>query len=218
MSFPTPANKLFTRDWIITVPSHPNVRFVRVTASLMDIYISILADKKNHPFASDGVKAKVWDEDALAKMKTASLTQYAASVTAQNNTTFLVELNGEYVGYGAATGYGSTVVGERKANVGLMFAPEARGMGIGKLALRLLLRLSNEIQVDVVRMGTMANNLPMRALAKSLGLEETAEVVSFPGVGVVNEVVYKGIKKGDFKDFNFDIEFLSSGPADLTEI
>ena len=77
------------------------------------------------------------------------------------------------------------------------------------------MRLASEMQIDEMSICTMKVNLPMRAVAKSFGLEETDYITSSPVVGVVGNLVSKGIKKEDWKDFDVDVEFLESGPADF---
>jgi RimJ/RimL family protein N-acetyltransferase len=137
-------------------------------------------------------------------------TSYIDSATKRNALNLLVELDGQIVGSGGITAGG---VSGRKANVGLQFVSSARGHGLGKLTMRLLLRLSNEFREYGIRAGTMKANLPMRAVMKSLGIEETDGVFEIPGFGVVNDILYEKINKEDWKDFEFQVEFLETGPG-----
>ena len=106
---------IFTHSWIITIPTHPTLKFHRVTPALMDTYLSIMTDPANHPFASDGVKAVVWDAAKLAADKERMIQAYIDSPQKKNVLVLLVQCDGEWVGYGAVTGYGS----EGMASVGL---------------------------------------------------------------------------------------------------
>jgi hypothetical protein len=53
----------------------------------------------------------------------------------------------------------------------------------------------------------------MRALAASLGLEETEEIKEVPGRGVVAEVLYKNIPREKWRDLDMNVEF--RGPLEL---
>ncbi|KAK0099729.1 hypothetical protein ONS96_008226 [Cadophora gregata f. sp. sojae] len=86
---------------------------------------------------------------------------------------------------------------------------EAQGKGVGKALFALLLRLSNELDVDGLRVsaGTMKSNGPMRALAKGFGLMETEEIVEVPGRGVVAEICWNDIEKEKWMDLDWAVEF-----------
>jgi RimJ/RimL family protein N-acetyltransferase len=105
---------------------------------------------------------------------------------------FLIFLNDEPVGYG---GIHVLASGSGGAIVGLCLDERARGKGMGKATMGVLLRLSNEIAADGVEAGTMRGNVPMRALARSLGLGEREEVVVVEGRGVVAEILFGGIER-----------------------
>jgi RimJ/RimL family protein N-acetyltransferase len=115
---------------------------------------------------------------------------------------------------GAPVGMGNIVAIEAGppslANVGIMLMSAARGQGIGKALLRVLLRLANEVDVDVIEAGTMKGNRGMRALAASVGLVETEEVKRRgDGNGeVVAEVMYKDIEREKWRDVELEVEFL----------
>lgn len=59
----------------------------------------------------------------------------------------------------------------------------------------------------------MKENKPLRALARKLGLEETDEEIAFPGVGVVNDVVFQGIKREDWMGLEFEVVYGVDGPG-----
>jgi RimJ/RimL family protein N-acetyltransferase len=158
------------------------------------------------------VRAKIWDTAALTTEKSRLTTKYTTSPTHRSSILLLVSLNDVFVGLASIFGYG-----ERKGNIGLQLVPTARGRGIGKVTLELLFRLSCELDVDEITMGTMKSNVPMRGLAKSLGLVEKEEEMSFPGYGVVVEIMWKGIPREQWKDFGFEVDFLESGPMDFAE-
>ena len=96
-------------------------------------------------------------------------------------------------------------------NIGLMLVESARGRGIGKSAMQVLLRLSNELDVVLVHAGTMLANKPMRALAATLGFTEREELLQIPGRGVVAELLFEDIDYKRWKDLDMNVEF--TGPA-----
>jgi hypothetical protein len=78
--------------------------------------------------------------------------------------------------------------------------------------MQVLLRLSNEFEVEFIEAGTMKVNKPMRALATSLGLEETDEIKEVPGRGIVAEILYKDIAREKWKNLDMKVEFTRPVP------
>ncbi|KAI9649654.1 hypothetical protein NHQ30_002235 [Ciborinia camelliae] len=131
--------------------------------------------------------------------------RYFTAKTAHNALILLVEENGKIVGIG--------LMHELEhqpglANIGTILEEEGRGHGVGRILMGLLLRLSNELNVEEVEVGTMKKNEAMRGLMKSLGCEETYEDKIMPGNRKVADVMFKNIERGRWKDFEFEVEFL----------
>jgi len=79
----------------------------------------------------------------------------------------------------------------------------------------LLLRLSNEMDIERVEARTMKENLPMRTVFKKLGIEEEEAEFVIPGLGVVCDVQSKNIQREKWLGLEFEIEILKTGPGDL---
>jgi RimJ/RimL family protein N-acetyltransferase len=123
---------------------------------------------------------------------------------------FLVYIDGKLMGHGGVFEIPEVAAGF--ANLGLGHDPSLRGTGLGKAMMKVLLRLSNEIDDSVISVGTMKANKPMRALATSLGFEEREEIVDFPDRGIA-EVLFSidHAKWREWKKFEINVEF--KGPA-----
>jgi RimJ/RimL family protein N-acetyltransferase len=174
--------RFFTEEWIITLPSQPKLKFTPMTPTPanFDSWAKICTNPLNHPF--DNNKHKVWDEEKLKATKDGLRQRFNDAKTKHHVLELLVQLNGESVGCG---GVFELEHEPHMANIGLMIEESARGSGVGKALMQVLLRLSNEFEVEFIEAGTMKVNKPMRALAASLGLEETDEIKEVPGRGVV---------------------------------
>jgi RimJ/RimL family protein N-acetyltransferase len=121
----------------------------------------------------------------------------------------LVQIEGETVGHGGVHEIPDVHAG--LANIGIALAESARGKGLGKATMQILLRLANELEVTLVHAGTMLANKPMRALAASLGFTEKEELLSMPGRGVIAEILFENVDYKRYKDLDMNIEF--TGPA-----
>jgi hypothetical protein len=77
--------------------------------------------------------------------------------------------------------------------------------------MQLLLRLSNEVDVDVIEAGTMKENTEMRALARSVGLVETDEVKVIEGKGIVAELLFKDIERERWRGLEMVVDFWERG-------
>jgi RimJ/RimL family protein N-acetyltransferase len=198
--------RFFTEDWTITVPSHPHVKFVRIVPKYLDECIEFESNPLNRPFSDPN--HKIWTEERKQESKARLHERYTFSKTEHRALDVMVQVDGKCVGVGGVYEIPDIVAG--LANVGLSLDENERGKGLGKANLQVLLRLSNELDVDVVGAGTMKANKPMRALAASLGLEEKEEILDIPGRGVVAELIFI-IDQRRWKDFEMNIEF--KGPA-----
>jgi RimJ/RimL family protein N-acetyltransferase len=201
--------RFFTEDWIITVLSHPHVRFIRLTPIHLDEHIERTSDPNNRPFSNPD--DKIWSEERKEATKARHQERYTLSKTKHQALEFLVHIDGKLMGYGGVFEIPEVVVGF--ANLGLGLDPSLRGTRLGNAMMKVLLRLSNEIDASVISVGTMKANKPMRALATSLGFEEREEIVDIPGKGVIAEVVFSidNAKWRAWKDYEINVEF--KGPA-----
>jgi len=132
---------------------------------------------------------------------------YAESRTRHHALDVFVSLEGKFVGWGGV--YEITAPDEKPsvANIGIRLSPEVRGKGLGKTLMQVLLRLSNEVDADIIEAGTMKYNTSMRALAKSVGLVETDEIKEIPGRGVVADLLFKNIEREKWRDLDMVVEF-----------
>jgi RimJ/RimL family protein N-acetyltransferase len=205
---PPSDTRFFTEDWIITLPSHPEVKFIRITPPIFGERIKLLANPLNHPFGSSADKEE-WTPIKIEESRQRFIDQYNLSRTKYRALDVLVQIGGEIVGQGGV--HEIPMVKAGLANIGLSLVESARGKGLGKATMQVLLRLSNELEVDIVHAGTMLANKPMRALAATLGFTEREEVLSIPGRGVVAELLFENVDYKKFKDLDMNVEF--TGPA-----
>jgi RimJ/RimL family protein N-acetyltransferase len=193
---PPSDTRFFSEDWTITLPSHPNVKFIRLTPPRFGERIKILANPLNHPFGSPGDKE--WTPIKIQEFEKRFVDQYTLSKTKYRALDILVQIEGETVGHGGVHEIPDVHAG--LANIGIALAESARGKGLG-----------NELEVTLVHAGTMLANKPMRALAASLGFTEKEELLSMPGRGVIAEILFENVDYKRYKDLDMNIEF--TGPA-----
>ncbi|KAJ8060599.1 hypothetical protein OCU04_010910 [Sclerotinia nivalis] len=200
------SSKFFTENWTIAIPSHPNLRFIRLIPSRYDHLVRIFSNPLNEPHNPTPASAN-WKESDTFDLRKTYTQRYSSAKTAHNALALLVEEKGKIVGIG--------LMHELKyqpglANIGTILEEGARGHGVGKVLMELLLRLSNELDVDAVEVATMKGNSAMRGLMRSLGIGETDEERIKPGNGnrKVEDVMFKDIDRKRWKDFEFEVEFL----------
>ncbi|TGO65760.1 hypothetical protein BCON_0001g00760 [Botryotinia convoluta] len=198
------ASKLFTEDWIITIPSHPHLRFIRLIPSRYDHLLRIFSNPLNDPNNRTPDDTSWKESDSLDLIKTYTQ-RFSTSKTSHNGLALLVEENGKIVGIGLMHEFEHQ---PRFANIGTILEEPGRGHGIGKILMELLLRLSCELNVDVVEAGTMKKNAAMRGLMRSLGIGEIEEEKIMPGNRKVAEIMFKDIERQRWRDFEIQIEFL----------
>jgi RimJ/RimL family protein N-acetyltransferase len=203
--------RFFTEEWIITLPSHPKLKFTPMTPTPanFDSWVKICTNPLNHPF--DNNKHEVWDEEKLKATKDRIRQRFIDAKTKHHVLELFVQLDGQSVGCG---GVFELEHEPHIANIGLMVEESVRGSGVGKALMQVLLRLSNEFEVEIIEAGTMKVNKPMRALATSLGLKEKDEIKEVPGRGVVAEILYKDIAREKWKDLDMKVEFTGPVPED----
>lgn len=132
---------------------------------------------------------------------------YAESRTRHNALDVYISLEGKFVGWGGVFEITNPDEKPSVANIGIKLSPEVRGKGLGKVLMQVLLRLSNEVDADIIEAGTMKYNTSMRALAKSVGLVETDEIKEIPGQGVVADLLFKNIEREKWRDLDMVVEF-----------
>jgi RimJ/RimL family protein N-acetyltransferase len=203
-------DRFFTKDWTITLPSRPepNLKFIRLTPAETAAFVRFAAGAVGPP-------APKSTEDLSAEPQTppASLPgermqkMYAESPTRHHALDVFVSSEGKFVGWGGV--FEITAPDEKPsiANIGIKLSPEVRGKGLGKLLMQVLLRLSNEVDADIIEAGTMKYNTSMRAMAKSVGLVETDEIKEIPGQGVVADLLFKNIEREKWRDLDMVVEF-----------
>ncbi|RDW91598.1 hypothetical protein BP5796_02763 [Coleophoma crateriformis] len=206
--------RFFQEAWSIELASAPHLKFHRVeptNRTLLATWGKLVARHSRSAQAPEGNEAAIAAQAAQAILTLSK--RFNEAFTAHHVLDVLVEVDGQAAGRGAVV-----QIQEEPplANIGISLAPEARGRGVGKALMRVLLRLSNEVDVGIIQAGTMKENTAMRALARSLGLEETDEVKVAPGRGVVAEVLYKNIPREKWLDLEMDVSFL--GPLEPVPI
>jgi RimJ/RimL family protein N-acetyltransferase len=211
---PSPLDvRFFTHDWTITIPSYPNptLKIIRATPADTPTFITLMSafpgplpkvpsTTTASPPAEPGQKPPPITGEGLQKRYTESRTQHHAFDC-------FISIDDQIVGYGSVMQITPPNVKPSLANIGIMLKPEVRGKGIAKQFLKVLLRLSCEVQTDIIEAGTMKDNAPMRALAKSVGLVETEEIKTAPGGMVVAELLFKDIEREKWRDFPIVVEF-----------
>ncbi|EHK21822.1 uncharacterized protein TRIVIDRAFT_191904 [Trichoderma virens Gv29-8] len=196
-------DRFFTKDWTITLPFHPepNLKFIRLTPAETAAFVRFAegAVSPPNPTSTEAPPPLVPGE-RMQKM-------YAESRTRHHALDVFMSLEGKFVGWGGV--FEITAPNEKPsvANIGIRLSPEVRGKGLGKVLMQVLLRLSNEVDADIIEAGTMKYNTSMRAMAKSVGLVETDEIKEIPGQGVVAELLFKNIEREKWRDLDMVVEF-----------
>ncbi|PQE05259.1 hypothetical protein CJF31_00008772 [Rutstroemia sp. NJR-2017a BVV2] len=209
---PNPS-KLFTHTWTLTLPTHPDLQFIHVTPSNLNSLIQIFSNPINAAVAPSPPPA--WTPADTESYTTKFLTSFRAATFKHNYLQLLIlSLPAQQVlGMGQVTELeGMPGIG----NLGIILNPEGRGKGVGKATVEVLLRLSNECDLDVVEAGTMRGNMGMRGLMKKLGVEEREEMKWFGEdeggkKRLVAEVMFgekgKGIDRERWRGLDIRVEF-----------
>lgn len=191
-------SKYFLRDWTITVPSYPSLRFYRASPALFDVWIPIMTDPKNNELQD--TQDKIWDEATIATWKVETEARYHTSNIIFKPLGVLIEYEGTVVGYGDV--WPTT---DRSVSIGILLNEAVRGRGIGKTAMIVLVQIAFDFNLPITS-GTMKANIAWRALMASLGIPEEEKLVTDPSRGVLAEVVY-GIKRENWREVKMKIEF-----------
>ncbi|PQE06715.1 hypothetical protein CJF30_00008606 [Rutstroemia sp. NJR-2017a BBW] len=206
-------SKLFTHIWTLTLPTHPHLQFIHVTPSNLSSLIQIYSNPLNTPVAPSPSPA--WTPADTEFYTTKFLTAFRAAKSKHNYLQLLVlSLPDQQI-----LGMGQVMELEGfpgLGNLGIILNPEGRGKGVGKATVEVLLRLSNECELDVLEAGTMRGNIGMRGVMRKLGVEEREEMKWFGGEGggekrLVAEVMFgekgKGIDRDRWRGLDVRVEF-----------
>lgn len=205
-----PDDRFFTKDWTITLPSRPepNLKFIRLTPAETAAFVRF-AEGAVSPPSPKSIESHPAGPQAPLVLAPGERMQsmYAESRTRHHALDIFVSLEGKFVGWGGV--FEITAPDEKPsiANIGIKLSPEVRGKGLGKVLMQVLLRLSNEVEADIIEAGTMKYNTSMRALARSVGLTETDETKEIPGKGVVAELLFKNIEREKWRDLDMVVKF-----------
>jgi RimJ/RimL family protein N-acetyltransferase len=202
------ATQLFQKQWVATVPSHPTLKFFRPTVEQVDLVIASLANPENYEHEPS---FKPWDESMKAGYKERFTKRTQSSNTSFEQLVVLVACEGKIIGCGGIGKLPDT----GHHNVGIALAKEARGKGIGKVNMQVLAQIGLEY-AEVLEAGTMKSNTPMRALMRSLGIDEREEEKRLPNGDLVAELLYD-IKREDWKWIGMKLDFDTKSVALLED-
>ncbi|KAL7937548.1 hypothetical protein V8C35DRAFT_292777 [Trichoderma chlorosporum] len=202
-------DRFFTKDWTITLPSRPepSLRFIRLTPAETAAFVRFAEGAVIGPPTPKNTEAPLAEARAPPIPGDRMRKMYAESRTRHHALDVFLSLEGKFVGWGGVFQITAPDVKPSVANIGIRLSPEVRGKGLGKVFMQVLLRLSNEVEADIIEAGTMKYNTSMRALAKSVGLVETDEIKERPGHGVVAEILFKDIEREKWSDLDMVVEF-----------
>ncbi|ESZ95887.1 hypothetical protein SBOR_3700 [Sclerotinia borealis F-4128] len=198
------SSKFFTQDWTITIPTHPHLRFIRLIPSRYNHLICILSNPLNDPNNRLPTDTSWSPSDTSSLIQTFS-TRYHASKTGHNALVLLIEEDAQIIGIGLMHEIEHQ---PRLANIGLILEEIGRSHGVGSITMQVLLRLSNELEVDKVEAGTMKGNVGMRRLMRGLGCQEVEEEKIMPGGRRVADVMFGDIERGRWRDLEIEVQFL----------
>ncbi|KAL2068048.1 hypothetical protein VTL71DRAFT_16146 [Oculimacula yallundae] len=221
-----PDPRFFTHTWSITLPTHPHLRFVRLTPSNHAAWLDVESHPDNNIPPGYPGQDILWSATRREESTKRFLKNWGGFQEKRNGIYVVVVdvgigvdgRDGDESGNGTGRVIGQGQVEEVKpqeCNIGMELVTAARGKGVGRALFEVLIRLSNEIEGERegirVSAGTMKSNGPMRKLARKMGLVEREEVVEVPGRGVVAEVCWD-IERESWRGLEWRVEF---GELDL---
>ena len=193
--------KFFSHNWTVTLPSYPFLKYRHITLSHLDSWFPVFYNPLNHPY-DENAHLKVWDEVSIAEWRSNASQKYTNERAKFIALQMLIELDGEIVGGGS---YNVLPTGD--VNCGIMLAENARGKGIGKLSVQVIIQLGRRMGVEKLEVVTMKTNKPMQGLMASLNILGREEIREAPGRGVIGEILYPIPEKVDWADVDMQIEF-----------
>jgi predicted oxidoreductase (fatty acid repression mutant protein) len=98
----THRTNIFSKNWTITIPSHPEVKYIRITPSRFNDQLSIITNVANNEHQD--TRDKIWDDGAIKETLERINTRYEEAPTKQQSVESFVELDGKVVGYGGIWG------------------------------------------------------------------------------------------------------------------
>ncbi|CRG89285.1 hypothetical protein PISL3812_06321 [Talaromyces islandicus] len=176
--------KVFTHDWSITIPERPSVRYIHTPLSRLDEWLGMLTNPANRPHDAT-LRSKEWDQAAMEELRATTIKKHHRALTEFDGLSMMVLVDGQLVGGG---NYSLLPTGE--VNLGMMFEESARGKGLGKLTMQVLIKLGQRLGIKRLEAGTMKSNQAMQALMARLNIPGRDEIKEAPGRGVVAEILY----------------------------
>lgn len=202
--------RFFTHDWTITLPTHPHLRFVRSHPGNLAAWLEVASHPDNNTLPGWPGQDTIWNPERKTRDEARFLEKWNEFQTKHNGFYVLVlnAADGKILGSGQVL-----EVRPLQGNIGLELMNDARRRGVGKAFFMVLLRLSNELDVEGLKVsaGTMKENGPMRKLAKGFGFTETEEIVDIPGRGVVAELCWNDIVIEKWLGLEWVVEFKELG-------
>jgi RimJ/RimL family protein N-acetyltransferase len=190
--------KFFTHDWSITIPGHPSVRYVHMQLSYLDEWLAMFTNPANRPHVKI---LRVWDQAEMKELRATTIKKHTTTQTKFDGLNIMVMVDGQLVG---GANYNLLPTGE--VNIGLLFDESARGKGLGKLTMQVLIQLGQRMGIQRMEAGTMKSNQAMQALMASLNIPGRDEIKEIPTRGVVAEILYDIPETVDW-EINLQLEF-----------
>jgi hypothetical protein len=100
------STRLFTNDWVITVPTYPSLKFYRCSPKFFNDSLELNADPQNNPFAASSLQNRVHDAETYIADKRSLLQSYCDSAQKHHALHFIVKLDDHTVGSGGIMGRG----------------------------------------------------------------------------------------------------------------
>lgn len=196
--------KFFTHNWSITIPGHPSVKYVHMTLPRVDEWLDMVTNPANRPHDKT-LRSKEWDQAAIEKLRATTIRKHTTALTKVHALIMILEVDGQFVGCG---NYSLLPTGE--VNMGMMLKESARGQGLGKLTMQVLIQLGQRIWIQPLTSGTMKSNQAMQAVMASLNIPGRDEIQEAPERGVVGEILYV---VPETVDWEIDLQLEFGGPV-----
>lgn len=197
--------KMFTHHWSITISGRPSLRYVHTTLSNLDQWLEMLTTPSNGP-QDESWRSKDWKRAEIKKLKATTTQKYIDALTKFNALNMMIEVDGQPVG---GANYGLLPTGG--VNMGVILMENARGKGLGKLTMQVLIKLGHRMGIRRLQAGTMKSNQAMQAVMASLNIPGRDEIQESPGRGIVGEILYEIPETVDWEEIDLQLEF--GGPV-----
>ncbi|QKX61864.1 uncharacterized protein TRUGW13939_09020 [Talaromyces rugulosus] len=195
--------KFFTHDWSITIPGRPSVRYSHMSLSCLDEWLAMYTNPANRPH-DKVLRSKVWNEAEMKELRATTIEKHTTAQTKFDGLNIMVMVDGQLVGGG-----NYTLLSTGEVNIGLLFDESARGKGLGKLTMQVLIQLGRRMGIQRLEAGTMKSNQAMQALMASLNIPGRDEIKEIPIRGVVAEILWDIPETADWE---IDLQLEFGGP------